>query len=277
MKINVYLRRQRDNPSSYSGEMLAMIEGLRRHGLQPEVLDVRQPQRCDVAVMWGFKKPLHRQIAKRSLILERGYVGDRHSWTSVGWDGLNGFAQFCNSGMPGVRWSKHFAHLMRPWRQREGYVLVVGQVPGDQSLRGMDIHDWVRRAARDLHTTDRPARIRLHPLDRSHATRMVRHSREWQRGWYLQGSLEEALAGAAYVVTYNSNTAVDAVLAGVPTVTVDRGSMAWPVTGHDAHVVPPTPARDRWAHELAWAQWSIDELAAGDAWDHIKRGLLVHV
>jgi hypothetical protein len=46
----------------------------------------------------------------------------------------------------------------------------------------------------------------------------------------LDGELADALSGAAVVVTYNSNTGVDALLAGKSVTAADKGSMIWGVT-----------------------------------------------
>ena len=77
-------------------------------------------------------------------------------------------------------------------------------------------------------------------------------------------SLADDLAGAAVVVTFNSNTGVDAVLAGKPTVTMDAGAMAWPVTDH---VLGQHGEYDResWAYRMAWKQWRDEEISSGDA------------
>ena len=86
----------------------------------------------------------------------------------------------------------------------------------------------------------------------------------------IGGTLTEAIGNAAWVVTYNSNSAVDAVLAGVPSVSCDVGSMAWDVTGHDVAVKPPSPDRKEWAAKMAWAQWTDDEIESGRAWEAVQ-------
>jgi hypothetical protein len=87
------------------------------------------------------------------------------------------------------------------------------------------------------------------------------------------GTLAEALDGAAFAVTCNSNSAVDAVLAGVPTVTLDYGAMAWDVTSHDLDQPIVTPDRDAWAAWLAGVQWSHDEIRSGTAWASVSRAM----
>jgi hypothetical protein len=237
-------------------------KGLRRHGIEAQELRIGQAQPCDLAVTWGVRyKTREMASGRRALVLERGYVGDRFYWTSIGYGGLNGFADFCNNGMPGDRWQKHFASLMQPWRGHAGeYVLIAAQVPNDASLRGMDNERWCRGVQLFLEGRGIEARIRWHPA--SPRGRMA-----------PPRPLAEDLAGARWLVTYNSNSAVDAVLAGVPAVTCDMGSVAWDVTGHEPAHAPPMPDRTQWAHDIAYAQWSLDEIRNGEAWAHLAIGM----
>jgi len=271
MVIHAYTKRSvREGVNS---EVMAMVDGMRRHGVNVEMRLVKDAERCDVAVMWGVKKAAIRTAASRSLILERGYVGDRFHFTSVGWDGLNGLA-WRPEGMPGDRWGRYFADRMKPWREARGkYVLVMGQVPGDASLRGMDTHQWAFRVVQALKAARLEARVRRHLKDPTPSVRMSRRLADARRAYYETRPWEDALADAAWVVAYNSNSAVESVLDGVPTVTLDRGTMAYPVTDHDPVKAPTAHDRTQWAHDLAYAQWTIDEMASGDAWDYIKGGL----
>jgi hypothetical protein len=69
-------------------------------------------------------------------------------------------------------------------------------------------------------------------------------------------------------ITLNSSVGVAAVLAGIPTVTMDEGAMAWDVTSHVPHETS-TPDRTEWLHRLAWTQWAWDEIAEGTPWQHL--------
>jgi hypothetical protein len=247
----------------------AFGEGLRRHGW--DVTHAGTPARCELLVMWGVRRrdwiAAQARAGGEVCVLERGYVGDRFAWASVSFGGdLNGRAEFCGPFHDGSRWERHFAHLMQPWRTAAelegGYALVLGQVPGDASLGGRDLAPWYLAAARALHAQGWPVRFRPHPIA---VQRRIWRSVPGART--LDGSLTEALAGAARAATYNSNAAVDAVLAGVPTIAMDKGSMAWPVTAHE--IGPSeiaTPDRTAWAHRLAWCQWTMEEMRSGDCW-----------
>ena len=129
-------------------------------------------------------------------------------------------------------------------------------MPGDASLYGADIEGFYR-------SVKVPSVFRPHPMapgQRLGAT--PRHT----------GTLADAFARFSHVITWNSNTAVEAVIAGVPAIAVDRGSMAWRVSGRDVNTKPPRPERRQWADRLTWCQWTREELASGLTWDAVKAG-----
>lgn len=240
----------------------ALMEGLSHLGIPTRRYFSAQGVN-GLAACWGWRMG---QILHRTgdvLVMERGYLGDRFKWTSLGWNGLNGYASF--PAIPddgGERFKQHFGDLMKPWRYDGEYVLLIGQVPGDASLKGKDMRPWYAQAARlaQLHY-EILVMFRPHPL----AARRGRPIYPVPGTRVQQGPLSDALAKAAVVITWNSNTAVESVLAGVPTVCMDRGSMAYEVCSHDIQAPLVRPDRDPWAHRLAHRQFTIEEIRSGEA------------
>lgn len=246
----------------------AFAAGLARHGVEHKVVVGDAGQPADLYVVWGHRRgqifDRQKREGRHYLVMERGYFRDRFAYTSLGYDGLNGRADFCNADVPGDRWEKHGVPLA-PWRNpRRGYVLLLGQVYGDASLAGVHYANWLRHVSAQLRAMGREVVFRPHPLAPSSRVERVQ---------VVGGTLAEAFAGARCALTYNSNSGVDAVLAGVPLITTDRGSMAWDVAAHSLLQVddPPTPDREAWAHRLAYCQWTEAEITSGEAWDHLRR------
>lgn len=237
----------------------AIAEGLRAHGIDV-VLSACDRSRTKYVACWGWRiGKLLRQAGHEVLVMERGYLGDRFEWSSLAWNGLNGRAVFPPAPHDqGERFKKYFSML--PWKSGGENVLIMGQVPGDASLQGRNLVPWYQQAAKKAEAAyGLPVHFRPHPVALRKGHRHV------IRGTTRStGSLEAALANAAVVITYNSNSGVDAVLAGVPTIAVDEGSMAAAVTGKSIGEII-TPAREQWAAELAWKQWRLDEIASGEA------------
>lgn len=69
-------------------------------------------------------------------------------------------------------------------------------------------------------------------------------------------------------VTLNSSVAVDTVILGIPTVTMDEASMAWDVTGHNPKITHFCDRRP-WLEWLSWTQWSWNEIRDGNPIRHL--------
>ena len=243
----------------------ALAHGFASHGHQVVRAGFDEPAPCDVAVIWGWKQPRVIEATPAVLVAEGAHVGPRLKQVSLGWNGLGGRATYPECLDTGERWNERYGALMQPWNWRDGYALVLGQVEGDAALAGICFSAWVQQTVNELAHMGQDVVYRPHPLIRD--------------GWCPSGAtlspgsrmsiggLAKDLAGASFAVTYNSTSAVECVLAGVPTVACDAGSMAWDVTSHCVEEYPIKPDRTPWAHRLAWSQWAWDELANGDAVD----------
>lgn len=241
----------------------AFLEGLARHGITGHIETPNQYHHADLSVMWSYRHKALMETGKAngcdSLIMERGFVGDRQENTALGFNGLNGNATFVYQGDKSER-GRRFYDLIQPWKNpAEGdYYLICGQVLGDMSLANCpDYPAWLASLPRQHKS--KPVRFRPHPVGFSYE---VPHS-------HTQGTLAEDLAGARAMWCWNSNSAVDALLAGVHTVTFDKGSVVYEYTAHDLQTTV-TPARVHMVNALASAQWQCAEIASGEAWEHLK-------
>jgi len=245
--------------------------GLRRHGYNVKVSHLDDVKPADLAVFWGLNRSAEiRQVQEENnapwLIMEHGYIGNRNVWTSLGYNGLNGRGEFLNKNSPPDRWNKHFNGRLKPWHKGK-YVLLAGQVPGDASIRHVSFtyQGLVNKIKKH---TKLPIHFRKHP-----------HPKSMNRVVTPNGcidsphkTLEKALRGAHVCVTVNSNTGVEAILAGTPVINIDCGSMVWDLAQHDYKLIetPPHPEREQWAYNIAYAQWLPNEIEDGTAWDHLK-------
>lgn len=265
MKAAVY----RVEGRTHFDHLTAMARGLREHGVDVEFFDGQPAEDSDFAVTWSWRIGLRlrdRGYDKPILVMERGYIGDRFSWTSLGWDGLNGRARF-NGVHDEKRFEKHFSSLLRPWKPTSGYALIAGQVEGDTSLIGVDIRHWYRATAAKLWHQGWDVFFRQHPVaaERGVEPPSIPFAKP------LEGSLDDAIAGAGLVAVYNSNTSVDGVLAGVPVHAADEGCMVYDLTSRDFN--PVRPDREGRLIEIANMQWTLEEIRDGRAWDIVRQAM----
>jgi hypothetical protein len=260
--------------------------GLSTHGVLRKLTSLNKylsTDPPDVAVVFGtFKKAIpasfrrgaiiesQKLLGKQSLILEKGYV-KRDEYYASGWNALNGHANFCNCGMDDRRWQSLNIELERQ-RPRGEHILLCGQVPHDASCQHVPFIEWLHQRVVEIQEkTDRPIIFRPHPLAADMPLILGTELSE--------ATLEEDFNRAAAVVTLNSNMGVLSMIAGLPTYALDPGSMVWGLAwstlrsindpqGHD------DDRRTQWAHDIAYAQWTLDEMRSGAAWTHLSRGLL---
>lgn len=243
----------------------AMMKGFSAIGID-SIANVGGAVNTKHVAVWGWRQgKTLRQRGHEVLVIERGYLGDRFKWTSLAWNGLNGNATFPDVDATRDRFDSMAE--MRPWKEGGEYVLILGQVPGDASLQGKDMmpyyEQWAKKAAEKY---SMPVKFRQHPQAVKRGYRQnLRYADDLSHG-----SLENALDNAFVTICWNSNSAVDSVLHGVPAVTLDKGAMAWDVSAHNIGEIIK-PDRNKWASNLAWKQWSLDEIKSGEALKEIVR------
>ena len=269
MRAAVYLNRTGNG--GISGQMTALAEGFVRHGVAVSYFNVTPDFTADFAVVWGWRKGAHiraQGFTKPILVAERAYLPDRFEWTSLGWDGLNGRARWPEAQDRGERFWRYWGDKTYEWERFDGYWLIIGQVLGDAALTMVNFPKWVDETIEALERKGVDVIFRPHP-------EAVRRGQTFNVPEYMiqQGPLSDALAEAACVVTWNSNTGVDAVLAGVPTITHDEGAMAWDVSSHSVFESLTTPNREGWFRDMAWKQWTMDEMRSGRAWEVVRSAM----
>lgn len=245
-----------------SGALEALIAAAEKHGIRitrasPQFLDKRQLPA--VTAVWGWRART-RNLVKHSdvLVFELGYIGSRSQHISLGWNGLNGHAEhaeYPDDG--GVRFREHGGYV-KPWKEGGDYILILGQVVRDASLIGFPGESWyaeIAKRARERY--GKPVYFRPHP-------------NVIKRGGYakvdglknLDGTLDEALEGALFTIAYNSNSCLDSIMSGVPCYAGNKGTMAWDLCSHDINEIV-RPDREKRLHQIAWTQWTREEIAEG--------------
>lgn len=255
-----------------------------------------------------FREPFYSYIAgskKPSIVFESAVFRQnvlpgfkdkyfRFAWNSFLWNEAN----FGPMGNPSDRWKqiqKEHNIEIKPWRESRGeYVLVVLQHVIDTSLIRMidsygSYYNWFYNCLSLIRAnTNLPIVVRPHPKHGMYnqffdAYRIPEAMNEikdvyWSNnqgadgmngGKYLEKDLEHAHA----VVGWTSNALTEAACYGVPVYPMSPGSMATPVARRPITYIDDLyemPDRQQWLNDLAYCQWSYDEIVEGKAWDHIK-------
>jgi len=206
------------------------------------------PADADMLIQWGFKPTpsLKSAVARKIpyVIVDMGYwEGQRDARQSISFNGLHGGGLKIDVLDRPPRYHPE----LQPPRMDGEYVLIIGQLAGDASLRGENPETWMRKTAgKAIALYRRPVILRPHP-------RMLN---PWEP---VSEPLEDALENAYACVTHTSTCAVTALRMGVRTVATHWGS---PVYGLASMQLSSfhNPGRIARFHRLSWHDYNLADL-----------------
>lgn len=236
------------------------------------------PGEADIGVVFGwYKYSYEKTMSKRPIIEHYLAKGSGHliivesafqcrgHYYQIGWDGFAGSADFKNEGARSDRWGM-LDISPKPWRQSDGgNCVVIGQLPRDTQVQDVGHTAWCRWAVNMCLETYGNVLFRPHPKCDDPGIYGISEE------MFDTDALADSLAKDRCVVTWNSTTGVDAVIAGVPVVAMDEGSISWPMASHKINDPLVRPNRDKWFAKLGYSQWTLDEMRKGLPWRHLTR------
>jgi hypothetical protein len=201
--------------------------------------------------------------------------------------GVNGFLRSTGdfNWYPGIeesdsRWkliSKERSIEMFPWcTDSVQYILVCLQLPGDASLQGADISEWMLRICLRIRKfTDFPIVIRTPQLKRSFSSSCMNAVKELKNVTFEQGrrdNLFSSIDQALFVCTFSSGIGIDAILRGKPVYAESPASFVYELSTPLENAVNENfdfLDRQPLLNKLSYAQWSLDEIRDGLPWKHL--------
>lgn len=266
----------------------AFESGCRRHGQAMRVKRVtayRAPE-ADVAVFYGLWEQLrtiHRDYiaaGRKAVLVDLGYWG--RVWNG---DKLAGYHRLVVNGLHATGYFQRLRHVPERFnrfniRRRKfaprggGHVLLCGMSAKAAWVYGMEPQEWERRAVEVLKRhTDREIRYRP---KQSWKDATPIEGTTWSPDQDLLGPAQ--LAGCSAVVTHHGNSALDALIEGVPVFAIDGIASALADSDLARIETPGLPGedeRDQLLFDAAWTQWRIPEIRDGSAWQYLRdEGLL---
>jgi hypothetical protein len=242
-----------------------------------------EPRRFDFVVTDGIRGPMrvmrdeYVMAGIPVLVTDLGFLRRDRGFYQIGVDGLNWLPP---KPCPPDRF-KALEVVLHRKRPGGDYILITGQKPGDGShhMSAGELAKMYRGWIDEIRgQTDREIVFRPHPKEGSaHGEVRLEGVTHDLPSDEKSGGLAEAIAGAWCVVTHNSTTGTDALIAGVP-VFSDPGAQygALANIGWEALEAPSFPTakarRDHFAR-VAYAQWTLDELADGSAVEFILEAI----
>lgn len=253
-------------------------------------------KKCEIAVIFGSWKKTPKKKWKlmlahhflkndivdkhdgKLIVLETPLLGrtitDQHQYYRVGLGHfMRGLADFKNKNSKPDRFKKLNLKI-KPWRNKGDHVLIVGQNLYDASLFGIDFIMWLDNTIRHLmKNTNRKIIVRDHPENKEQLKEWLKiRFRNYDQVEYSQNAtISEDLKNAHCTVSYTSGSSVDSILAGVPVITCSEYNFLWPISSHSIEEVenPKLGDREQLLYDLAYTQWSVEEIENGKPWEHL--------
>ena len=225
-------------------------------------LSIEQKLFPGIAAFWGINhhvKPMYDNVLSRKLpwiYLDNAYFHHKKFFRAT-----SNEIQFTKRGNPDWERWKRLDIKLKPWQTNGKYILVCP--PGElfSQLIGFDTHYWAGNVISTLKLhTDRRIKVRWKPYG-DDITKVP--------------SFQSLLKDAYALVTYMSNTAVEALIEGVP-IFIDGPSAVKDLGTSDLFRIeyPFIPERAVRLAALSAQQWTIEEMRDGLAWKELSNDIV---
>lgn len=210
------------------------------------------------------------------IMLDKGYVRTRVAgarvweyWrVSVGAHHPTGGSLMLRK-MPSDRWEA-LGLEVAPWQLRGNQIVIAGSSAKYHAFYDLpEPNVYYRDLVAELRAlTERPIVYRPKPSYRD-AKRIAK-----TRFSGTSETIRDALWGAHALVTHGSNACFEAALMGVPSIVLGD-AVAAPISSTSlAEIEKPLKGkREQWLSNLAYHQWTEEEMREGQAWGHIASWL----
>lgn len=261
----------------------AFAQGVRAHGDQCELRSLTPDHAAvpaEVACMVGVKsRELYRNFYNQGthvVYLDKGYT--RHArpgpvkvweYWRVSLDAHHPTERLMGTKMPDDRLDD-LGLVLKPWRKKGQHIVLAGSSQKYHDFYSMrDPTQWAQKIAKQIQGVMPGFRIIYRPKP-SWKEAVPIEGTEFSRS----GDIFDVLENAWALVTHGSNAVFEAVCEGVPCVVLGE-AVAKPISSTALEELPnPRLAtyadRHQWLANLAYWQWTMNEMASGAAWDFLR-------
>lgn len=195
----------------------------------------------------------YRRLNKPVIVLEVSCLQRDNTW-KIGINGINAGSYFVPTQVDGSR-IEQLGISLKPWQQGENIVVCPQHGYSHQWRNNPAVDDWLRNTLTQIQQhTNRPIIVRPHPRFPINIKNIT----------VSKVPFKQDLLNAWAVINWNSNPGIESIIDGVPSF-VGPDSLAAPVANIDLSDIenPRMPDRTQWLNELAWTEWTVEEMANG--------------
>lgn len=195
---------------------------------------------------------------------DRERKGNKNNYYQVGYDCIKGLGIYYNENMPDDRFKKLNIELA-PWRESNKNCLMFGQLPFGIGTQHIDIRAWYRYCL--MYFKDN--RISVFYCEHPNVEHAFTHSKYKIKNISYKERTDPKIG---FAISFSSNAIVDAIVNGIPPIAVSRLSPAYKICTNDMRDYNNIKLfdRERWLSDMAYTQWTINEMESGECWNHLR-------
>ena len=231
----------------------------------------------DIAILWGihcifkddtkFRKKMidiNSQKGKRAVVIEVGFL-NREKYYSIGYNSIVGFGDYPQFEYDSKRFDK-LGIECTPFTgiNKDGIILLCGQIPWDTQLQHIKYKEWLIDIVKEIRKyTKRKIVYRPHPKQKSGHPMAINKLKDCENS--KNKNIKDDFKNAYCVIALNSNSLLDAMIAGIPFYSFDKGSMVNDIANHDISTIetdikfPSDEIRMQKLYEISYKQWDVDD------------------
>lgn len=190
--------------------------------------------------------------------------GNKNNHYQVGYDCIKGLGEYYNQNMPDDRFKKLEIELA-PWRTPNKNCLMFGQLPFGIGTQHIDIRAWYRYCL----TYFKDNRISVFYCEHPNVEHAFTHHKYRIKNISYKDRTNEKIG---FAIAFSSNAIVDAIVNGIPPIAMSQLSPAYKVCTKDFTEYEQIKLfdREKWLSDMAYTQWSINEMESGECWNHLR-------
>jgi hypothetical protein len=208
-----------------------------------------------VGVCYGWKHNAAIRRYPNFVYADLGYWGREQYYRFA----VNGWSPQVRTDLSADRFNRLGLEI-RPWRTEGRQIIVAGSTEKACRDHGLGYMQWETAMCHRLAGLGIPVVYRPKPNDRQ--------ARPIPGFGFDQRPIGDALQAAHLWVTHHSNSALDALVAGVP-VHCETGAASQFSAPLSADP-PLLEGREQFLTGVAWLQWTLDEMRSGECWAHLR-------
>lgn len=243
--------------------------GCKQHGIKCDTLQIGQRTDADVVWLYGLGPALpafEMHPGAVRLVGDKGYFDEyvkKPKYLRVSVNAQQPDKHLRRADHPADRFNALGINVA-PVTQRGDYILLCGIGPKQCARHGLQYGQWERETYRKLKAaTDRPIFCRQKP-----GNPKIDGIPQIQ-----DGPASAAIRGAWAVVCMTGNIGVDSILEGVPVIAEGGpGSVYHHHPLSEIDTIQPLPPKTRLQalSDIAYWQWTLDEIRNGDLWTNLR-------